>query len=63
MQNLSRIEDFEGTYVAFEAGAAAGSGAAALKMRNQHGVVITLESRVRGVQLTLAGQALDITLE
>ena len=62
VMNLTSIEDFSGTYVAVEAGAAAGSGVATLTMRNQHGVVITLESDVTGVQLTLAGQALSIEL-
>ena len=60
--NLTNIEDFAGTYVAVEAGAAMGTGVATLTMRNEHGVVITLESDVTGVQLTLAGQALSIEL-
>jgi hypothetical protein len=63
VQHLTSIEDFAGTYIALEAGVAAGSGVAALTMRNQHGVVITLESKVQGVQLTLGGQALQIELE
>ncbi len=63
VQNLTSIEDFAGTYLAIEAGAAAGNGVATLMMRNEHGVVITLESDVRGVQLTLGGQALTIELE
>jgi hypothetical protein len=42
---------------------AAGSGVATLTMRNQHGVVITLESEIQGVQLTLGGQALQLELE
>ncbi len=63
VQNLTSIEDFAGTYLAIEAGAAAGNGVATLMMRNEHGVVITLESDVQGVQLTLGGQALTIELE
>ena len=63
VQNLTSIEDFAGTYVAVEAGVAAGNGIAALTMRNEHGVVITLESHVQGVQLTLGGQALRIELQ
>ncbi|MBW2267681.1 MAG: hypothetical protein JRH16_03815 [Deltaproteobacteria bacterium] len=63
VENLTSIEDFAGTYVAVEAGAAMGKGIATLTMRNEHGVVITLESDVRGVQLTLAGQALSIELK
>lgn len=63
VENLTNIEDFAGTYVAFEAGVAAGNGVSTVTMRNQHGVVITLESDVQGVQLTLGGQALRIELE
>jgi hypothetical protein len=32
-------------------------------MRNEKGVVITLESDVKGVQLTLGGQGLAVELE
>lgn len=61
--NLERIEDFAGTYVAVEASAAAITGIGTITMRNQHGVVITLESDVQGVNLALAGAAVTITLE
>lgn len=60
--NLEDLSAFEGHYVAVEAGAAAGVGASTLKMRNQNGVVITLESEVKGFQLTLGAQGLDIEL-
>ena len=63
VQNLDRIEDFAGTYVAVEAGVAAGNGIGMITMRNEHGVVITLESDVDGVSLALAGAAVSITLE
>ena len=63
VKNLERIEDFAGTYVAVEAGAAAGIGAGAIAMRNEHGVVITVASDVRGAQLTLGPQGLRISLE
>jgi outer membrane immunogenic protein len=62
VQNLENLADFEGTYVALEAAGAAGSGASAVTMRNENGVVITLNSELRGVQLALATQGLRITL-
>ena len=40
--------------------AAAGKGASALTMRNEKGVVITLQSDVTGAQLTLGAQALTV---
>jgi hypothetical protein len=49
--------------VAVEAAAAIGKGASALTMRNEHGVVITLDSRLTGAQLTLGAQGLDIELQ
>ena len=63
VQNLERIEDFAGTYMAVEAGIAAGPGASAMTMRNEHGVVITLRSDVRGAQLKLGPEGLRIVLD
>ena len=61
--NLENIGDFAGHYVAVEVAAAIGKGASALTMRNEHGVVITLDSRLTGAQLTLGAQGLDIELQ
>jgi hypothetical protein len=61
--NLENIEDFGGHYVAVEAAAALGKGASVLTMRNEHGVVVTLDSRLTGAQLTLGAQGLDIELQ
>ena len=61
--NLENVADFEGHYVAFEVGAAAGVGASRMTMRNEKGVVITLESKVKGLQLTLGAQGLDVELQ
>jgi len=62
VENLGDVSDFEGRYVAVEAGAAAGVGASTLTMRNEKGVVITLESDVKGVQLTLGAEGLNVEL-
>jgi len=63
IENLDSLSDFEGHYMALEAGAAAGVGASALTMRNENGVVITLRSELKGVQLTLGAQGFSIELE
>lgn len=63
VENLERLSDFAGSYVAVEARAAAGVGAGALTMRNEHGVVITLTSRLEGVQLTLGAEGFRIALD
>jgi hypothetical protein len=63
VQNLQNVSDFEGNYVAVEAGASAGVGASKLTMRNEKGVVITLDSDVKGAQLTLGAQGLSVELD
>jgi len=63
VQNLENVSDFEGNYVAVEAGAAAGVGVSTLTMRNDKGVVITLESESKGVQLTLGAEGLNVQLD
>ena len=63
VQNLNDVSDIEGTYVAVEAGAAAGKGVSTVTMRNDKGVVITLTSAVEGVQLTLGAAGMSVTLD
>ena len=63
VENLENVSDFEGNYLAVEAGAAAGVGVSTLTMRNDKGVVITLRSDVRGVQLTLGAEGLNVSLD
>jgi len=63
VQNLENISDIEGNYFAVEAGGAAGVGASTLVMRNDKGVVITLVSEMKGVQLTLGAEALNLQLD
>jgi hypothetical protein len=61
--NLERLEDFEGTYVAVEAAGAVGIGASTTRMRNQHGVEISLRSELQGVELALATRGFSIHFE
>jgi hypothetical protein len=63
VQNLERLEDFAGTYVAVEAGATAGKGGSALTMRNEHGVAISLRSQTEGVGLTLGAEGFTVELD
>lgn len=62
VENLTRLEDFAGRYVAAEAGAAAGKGASRTVLRNEHGVVIRLSSDVTGLALTLGAEGVQIAL-
>ena len=63
VSNLENPNDIAGTYVALEAGAAGGSGAGIVSMRNEHGVVITMKSDRSGVQLALGADAFLIELK
>lgn len=60
--NIQSASDFEGTYVAVEAGGAVVKGASTVTMRNGKGVTLTLEAANKGVQLTLAAKAIVVTL-
>jgi len=61
--HLRQVADFAGTYVAVGADAAVVQGAGLLTMRNQHGVVINLQSVQQGVKLTAGGEGITIKLK
>jgi hypothetical protein len=61
--NLKKLEDFSGNYVAAQAAGTLGGGAGVVAMRNQNGVVIKLTSTSTGVQLTLAGEGVNVKLK
>jgi hypothetical protein len=61
--HLGKVADFEGTYVAVGADAAVGPGAGLLTMRNEHGVVINLQSTQQGIKLTAGGEGITIKLQ
>ena len=63
VSNIQSVSDFEGTYLAVEAGGAAVQGASRLTMRNGNGVTLTLEAQNEGVQLTLAAKGLVIDVQ
>ena len=59
--HLRKVADFAGTYVAVGADAAVGGGAGIMTMRNQHGVVINLQSTQQGLKLTAGVEGITIT--
>jgi hypothetical protein len=61
--NLRKVEDFAGTSVAVGADAAVGGGAGLLTMRNQHGVVINLQSTQQGLKLTAGVEGITMTFK
>ncbi len=58
---LKKLEDFPGTFVAGQAGAALGGGVAATSMENQNGVIINLSATQAGAKLTLAAEGVRLS--
>ena len=57
---LTDPKDFTGTYFAGQAGGALGGGGASIVMKNKKGVVMRLESKQKGVRLTLAPEGISV---
>ena len=57
---LTDPQDFTGTYIAGQAGGALGGGGASIVMKNKKGVVMRLESKQKGVRLTLAPEGITV---
>ena len=60
--NLTRIEDFAGTYARVAASATFVSGSGTLRLRNKHGVIIELDTTSKGLQLSAGAGGVKITL-
>ena len=61
--NLTKPEDFNGTYMSASAGIAIGGGAQGTAMKNQNGVVLKLHSTQKGVKFTLAPEGFTLKLK
>jgi hypothetical protein len=61
--NLTGVSNFEGTYVAGEAGFALVGGMGGMSLRNQNGVVMHLRSVTHGAKLQLGPAGLTIKLK
>jgi hypothetical protein len=61
--HLETLSDFNGTYVAGEAGAAIVAGPTDTIMKNEHGVVLRLHGTQKGARLTLAAQGVMLKLK
>ena len=61
--DLRRVSDFPGTYAKASADSALGDGVGGLILKNEHGVVMRLESTLQGVALTLGVDGLTIKME
>jgi phage baseplate assembly protein gpV len=61
--NLKKLADFSGNYVEVSAGLTVAGGGSAAYMRNEHGVVIKLESTTVGLRFNLSGDGVKLTLK
>jgi hypothetical protein len=61
--NLTKVEDFAGLYGAVEVGFTIIGGSGGVAMRNEHGVVIYLESIEQGVEVRLGAAGVEIKLQ
>jgi hypothetical protein len=61
--DLKEVGQFEGTYVAGEAGFALAGGMGGISLRNQNGVVMHLRSVTQGAKLQLGTSGLTIKLK
>jgi hypothetical protein len=61
--NLKKLADFSGNYVAVSAGLTVAGGGSAAYLKNEHGVVIKLESTTVGLRFNLSGDGVKVTLK
>jgi hypothetical protein len=59
--DLPDLANFPGTYTKLDVSATVGGGVGALHLKNEHGVVMKLTSRSKGLQLN-AGSATGVTV-
>ena len=60
--HMNRIEDFDGTYTAFAAGATIAGGGGVAYLRNQNGVVIRIDSTTTGLRFNFSPSGITLKL-
>lgn len=61
--NLKKLEDFNGNYTSFAAGATVAGGGAGATMKNQNGVIINVVATTQGLNFKLGVDGLKIDLK
>jgi hypothetical protein len=61
--DLKDISKFEGTYTRLEAGITLAGGVSGLHLKNQHGVIMRLTSRTRGVELKIGLDGMKVSMK
>ena len=60
--NLKNLADFSGNYTALSAGLTVAGGGSVAYMKNEHGVVLKLESKTVGLKFNLAAEGVTVKL-
>jgi hypothetical protein len=63
VENLKKLEDFDGNYVLTGAGAVVGGGAGAAALKNQNGVEMALTATGQGVRFALPKGGMNVKLK
>lgn len=61
--NLKSLQDFDGIYTTFSAGATIAGGGGVAYLRNEHGVVIKLHNTSEGLRLNLSADGVKLKVE
>lgn len=62
--DLTDISQFPGTYTKLDVGIALGGGVGGLRLKNENGVIMRLESRTQGLQLNVgSASGIKVTME
>jgi len=61
--NLKNLADFNGTYTSLSAGLTVAGGGSAAYMKNEHGVILKLESKTAGLRFNLAAGGVTVKME
>jgi len=60
--DLKNVSQFPGTYTKLDATVALGGGTGGIRLKNQNGVIMRLESRTKGLQLNLGVSGVTVTM-
>jgi hypothetical protein len=61
--NLTKVEDFAGTYTKLDASATLVKGSGALRLKNDHDVILELDTTSKGLQLSAGAGGVKVTLK
>jgi len=61
--NMDDVSKFPGTYVQARAGATLGTGKGAVRLSNQHGVILDLKFSSKGIALSIGADGMIVTMK